>query len=329
MLIPVNFMLSFCFLLLLLRTLLRQRDARFFVALLVLCILHYLLAGVREICPHAFVVRLLPVTAMALPLLCWLALRQAGAQSAPLLWLQAPLSLMALCVWQWPQGIDALLLVTYLACAAAMLSGLAKGEAAFAPQTLALSSWRLIAVMLICCALLDLAVTADISLSDGLWQRALLLTGQVLLCLVIGLALAITPVVSLTKPESSSREADENDEQVFAAVEQLMRDHALYRDSGLNLAKLARKSGIPSRKVSAAINLMRQQSVSQYVNQWRIEEACRLLSHSSLPIIEIMEAAGFVTKSNFNREFLRITGKTPSQWRTAQFVAGNISGTRC
>ncbi|HBN49318.1 MAG TPA: AraC family transcriptional regulator, partial [Thalassospira sp.] len=25
--------------------------------------------------------------------------------------------------------------------------------------------------------------------------------------------------------------------------------------------------------------------------------------------------SGFNTKSNFNREFLRITGKTPSQWQ--------------
>ncbi|WP_437614080.1 helix-turn-helix domain-containing protein [Erwinia sp. V71] len=299
--------------------LLRHRHARYFIALLSLCLLHYLCAGLRELWPQALWAQLLPVSATALPFLCWQALRQACGQSPSLLWLVLPPALMALSVWQWPQAIDGLLLLTYFACAAAMLLRLREGENAFVAQSLGgvgmtLTSWRLMALMLIFCALIDLAVTADISLADGIWVQALLLLGQCVLCLFIALALVITPVEAIAL-DAPIKTASESDEQVMRKVELLMRDSMLYRETGLNLAMLARKSAIPARKVSTAINLLYRQRVSQYVNQWRIQEACYHLSHSSRPVLDIMEAVGFVTKSNFNREFLRITGKTPSQWR--------------
>jgi len=307
--------------LLMLRMLLRDSKSRWFIALLTFCLLHYLLAGLKQLYPALFFSSLLPVSATALPLMCWLALRQTSGQRAPLTGLLIPTSMMVLCIWLWPPGIDVLLLVSYLVCGCAMLFRLRAGEVIFPTQLLrrigiTLISWRLMAVMLILTALLDLVITINISLSGGVAVRSLLLSGQLILCLFIGMALVLTPVVATAEQEVSIRTPDESDAQVLEAVEQLMRETALYRDPGLNLAMLARKSGIPARKVSAAINLLRQQSVSQYVNQWRIGDACLLLSQGSLAVIAIMETVGFVTKSNFNREFLRITGKTPSQWRT-------------
>ncbi|KOC89886.1 hypothetical protein NG42_02290 [Winslowiella iniecta] len=330
MLIPFNFVLSFCFMLLLLRMLLRDGNSRWFSALLTLCLVHYLFAGLKQLYPLLFISSLLPVTATALPLLCWLALRQASGQRAPLSGLLIPVGMMVWCVWLWPQGIDGLLLVSWLACGGAMLFRLRAGEAIFSAPLLrrigiTLLSWRLMAVMLIFTALLDLAITTAISFSGDIVVRSLLFAGQIILCLFIAMALVLTPVGASTAPDISVRTADESDAQVLQTVEQVMRDTALYRDSGLNLAMLARKSGIPARKVSAAINLLRQQSVSQYVNQWRISEACQQLRQGSRPVIDIMEAVGFVTKSNFNREFLRITGQTPSQWRSGHSDQAGLS----
>ncbi|WP_425336232.1 helix-turn-helix domain-containing protein [Sinorhizobium garamanticum] len=53
----------------------------------------------------------------------------------------------------------------------------------------------------------------------------------------------------------------------------------------------------------------------QVVNEYRIEEAKRLLAQSNLPVTTIIFEAGFQTKSNFNREFLRVTGMSPSDYR--------------
>ena len=43
--------------------------------------------------------------------------------------------------------------------------------------------------------------------------------------------------------------------------------------------------------------------------------AKRLLASSDLPVTAILFDVGFQTKSNFNREFLRVTGMTPSDYR--------------
>ena len=49
-------------------------------------------------------------------------------------------------------------------------------------------------------------------------------------------------------------------------------------------------------------------------NSYRIREACHSLE-AGASVTEAMLASGFNTKSNFNREFRRITGRTPSAWR--------------
>lgn len=35
-------------------------------------------------------------------------------------------------------------------------------------------------------------------------------------------------------------------------------------------------------------------------------------------VIRVMLESGFLTKSNFNREFLRVTGTSPTAWRQLQ-----------
>lgn len=68
------------------------------------------------------------------------------------------------------------------------------------------------------------------------------------------------------------------------------------------------------RDVSRAINLSTGENVSRYINRLRIEHAQALLSQGQL-VTEAMYQSGFNTKSNFNREFLRVTGQSPSAWK--------------
>jgi len=94
----------------------------------------------------------------------------------------------------------------------------------------------------------------------------------------------------------------------------------LYRDENLNLTRLARRAGIPARRISGAINRLTSKNVSQYVNDHRITEACRLLKDTDHAVTTIMFESGFQTKSNFNREFRRVTGVSPMAWRERSVV---------
>jgi len=51
---------------------------------------------------------------------------------------------------------------------------------------------------------------------------------------------------------------------------------------------------VPARDISVAVNRVRSESVSRYLNRFRIEEACRLLKETDDPIIKIMLEAGFL-----------------------------------
>jgi AraC-like DNA-binding protein len=94
-----------------------------------------------------------------------------------------------------------------------------------------------------------------------------------------------------------------------------MQAKQIYKDVDLNLNRLARRLNLPARSVSGAINRRHGMNVSQYVNTYRVKEACRLLSETDESVTRIIFESGFLTKSNFNREFLRVTGSTPSAWR--------------
>jgi AraC family transcriptional regulator len=53
----------------------------------------------------------------------------------------------------------------------------------------------------------------------------------------------------------------------------------------------------------------------QYVLQWRIEEAKRLLRHSRLELAEISNRLGFRDQSHFTASFRKVIGATPRRWR--------------
>ena len=56
-------------------------------------------------------------------------------------------------------------------------------------------------------------------------------------------------------------------------------------------------------------------TIFHYLNKLKIGLACKMLLNTSLNIVEISYDCGFSNLSYFNRQFLRFTGKTPSEFR--------------
>lgn len=124
---------------------------------------------------------------------------------------------------------------------------------------------------------------------------------------------------SEVQTNASMQSVDSNAEvELLSQLDNLIADTQLHLDPDLNLNRMARKLGVPSRQISAAINRQRSVSVSQFINSLRIDEACRLLKETNLPVTQIMLQSGFTTKSNFNREFSRRMDSSPSVWRAGR-----------
>lgn len=89
----------------------------------------------------------------------------------------------------------------------------------------------------------------------------------------------------------------------------------LFLDTDLTLERLARRLHVPTRAVSEAINQSQGMNVSQYVNGFRLTHAAELLKTTDLPVTQVTEQSGFLTRSNFYREFERVFAMSPSAYR--------------
>lgn len=68
--------------------------------------------------------------------------------------------------------------------------------------------------------------------------------------------------------------------------------------------------------LSNYINSNKNMTFYAWINELRINEAKSLLTEEpNVPIYEISEQLGFSDKSNFSRQFTKITGSSPSAWR--------------
>ncbi|TKV75506.1 AraC family transcriptional regulator [Rhizobium sp. AU243] len=324
------------------------RTNRAFLALIALCAVQSVLVGLRWGYGVNETRYVLPILAACLPPLVYIAFRglmRVAAESRMVMLANLALSplLIVIMEFTWPMAIDLALIVIFVGHAIALLLLGRKGpdgldEAQFASVTSAHRALIIAAIALCVSALFDLLVFFDFEWAHGQNVAVLVSNANLFGLLLIGLMAALAgrskapqtgtePVVEL----SASAEPSEQDRDIVARVDRLMETQALYRDENLNLSRLARRLGLPSRQISGAINRSLGVNVSQYVNQLRIREACRLLEETEQSVTAIMLSSGFQTKSNFNREFRRVTGMSPVDWREREvwkLVSPNKTATR-
>ena len=185
-------------------------------------------------------------------------------------------------------------------------------------------------------AFVDIAVSYDMSRNAGLLAPRIVGIANVAVLLLLAGAIVLVirympphsdagipdsdPVAEETLPRRENRQLMQ---QTLAQMERALIDRRLYRDPDLSLNSLSRKLVIPSRRISTSVNSLRAMNVSQYINLFRITEAIYLLENTDCPITGVMFDVGFNTKSNFNREFRRIVGINPRDWRKERSVPQN------
>ncbi len=138
--------------------------------------------------------------------------------------------------------------------------------------------------------------------------------------LIIGIPLASSATRGDAAPAQETTPASAADHDLMARLSAMLTKTSLFRDSNLTLVRVARRLGITARDVSGAVNRVTGENVSRHIDSFRIGHAQTLLRTSDLSVTEAMLEARFISKSSFNAEFRRITGTTPSTYRSTSQV---------
>ena len=285
-----------------------------------------------------------PIIAATLPSIAWICFAGLAGTDARMprrLWLHAiPVGVVAILSpgWHaWRPPIDLILAAQFFGYGLALLrlgwaGPDALGAARLRDAAKANKAIVIAGFILIGSGLADLSIAIDFDFYQGAHAASIVAVASLVTLTLIAYAVAIAgrsvpgaeardakpgaaEEVADVAPSQQTETPGATDIRIIEIFDRLMREKQLFRDPDLTLNRLARKAVIPSRQISAAINRVHGQSVSRVVNECRIAEARRLLAETELPITAIMFACGFQTKSNFNREFLRVMGMSPSDYR--------------
>ncbi|AZO10091.1 MULTISPECIES: AraC family transcriptional regulator [unclassified Mesorhizobium] len=329
--VPLPFVVALLLLILLVRILQGEQSSqanRPFLALVGLCAVQSILVGLRwgyDVLDLRF---LMPVVASCLPPLVLASFRSLihhdAAEADGVRWLHAapPVVIVGLLLLA-PALIDAALIVIFVGYALAVLSLGRAGpdaldEARFDGAIAAHRALVIAAASLCLSALFDLVVLLDFEWSRGK-NAAFLVSNANLLGLFLFGITAIVAARARATPmppiETEAASIAAQDREVLDRIDKLLVEQKLSRDENLTLSRLARRAGVPARRISGAVNRLAGKNVSQYINDFRVAEACRLLHETDLSVTAAMLESGFQTKSNFNREFRRVTALSPANWR--------------
>ena len=88
----------------------------------------------------------------------------------------------------------------------------------------------------------------------------------------------------------------------------------------LSLIKVAKAVNMNANHLSENFKHVTGINFVEYVARTRFNISCDLLRNGNLRISEIAFAAGFQSLSQFNRVFKKLSGKSPSAYRTPYFT---------
>lgn len=119
-------------------------------------------------------------------------------------------------------------------------------------------------------------------------------------------------------PEKYGAKKIDNKEAKYL-IEQLnylMKEKESYKETDIKLQSVAKSIQISAHKLSQLLNDNLGKSFSSFINEYRIEEAKRLLQENNQFTLEAIGfESGFSSKSSFYATFKKVVGKTPSEFQ--------------
>ncbi|OGJ84180.1 MAG: hypothetical protein A2268_10505 [Candidatus Raymondbacteria bacterium RifOxyA12_full_50_37] len=118
------------------------------------------------------------------------------------------------------------------------------------------------------------------------------------------------------KERHAAAEFPESWKRMVQEAEKLLLDN--YSDSGLNGNSVADKIQLGRQRLHIVYRRVKGKSMSQHLQEIRVEKASDMLEKTVTPVTEIGRKAGFSDQHDFIRAFEKIKGLTPSQYRDRQ-----------
>ena len=81
------------------------------------------------------------------------------------------------------------------------------------------------------------------------------------------------------------------------------------------LAEVADSVSMTEQAFSRYFKQKTGKTFTQFVNEYRLVHACKLLAEEDISITDTCYASGFNNFSHFNKKFKEFTGKSPSKYR--------------
>lgn len=305
-----------------------------------LCAISTLVVGLRWTFDVAIFRFLQPILASSLPVTAWYCFAKAHCRGhISLLHLSGPIVITVCSFWFqfWIDAIDVILTMLYLGYGSLLIlySFSIPEDVRLCDTERVVLAERIAGIMLLVSACIDGALSFDFLVYEGDHALYILSLSYLLLIptvivgvMIVGFStfrtepdtLSDSPLNDQTdgridSPLKSVRLSELDAQSIVNKIDVLMKEKEAFRDPNLTLGRLSRKIGTPTRQVSIAVNQVCAMNISKALNEYRITYAKKLLVSSEDSITDIYLSSGFQTKSNFNREFVRITGKTPSVYR--------------
>ena len=154
---------------------------------------------------------------------------------------------------------------------------------------------------------------ATASTNGWLWG---LLAAGLLLAFVVFFILKRRKPQPQQESEEPSEAVTKGDVQLMQRICHLMDEKQLYLQQGLKVSDIASALGINSRYVSDCVKAVRGCSLTQFVNEYRVEHAKRLLlERPEMKISTVAIESGFTNDKAMTRYFKEQTGMTPTEWK--------------
>ncbi len=135
----------------------------------------------------------------------------------------------------------------------------------------------------------------------------------------VTLFLDMEPAFSIADDTSNK---DKYANKSFDQLEKAIEDWEMKKyfvEPGITIDQVATQLRSNRTYVSTHMNLHRKMTFKEWINYLRIDEAKNLLvQHPDMPVSQIGAMVGLPDKSNFGRQFTRLTGKSPQAWRKDQ-----------